>query len=290
MTNKIGDYVVGPIPVNYRPPSAAGASFPTTKILYNADQSKAYTEHFSDSNSHKPSFGCTKANPYNCVPKGTCTEAQKRDPYYINCLDRTVYLPYPGDHLFKFHRSSRLRDSGPLDTHLPLQVNELNGRTDYSISTPPSDQNEVLKLLAGDPDYPLARLYVSNSTIHFTGTGLYHFQVRPAFDFSYCGDSLYFTFWLYSATLPFPMGQVCLCGMALLIALWLFRALRISGESTLIDYRYYNANRPPDRVPLRDQYTDLADWDELVLETEVEKPKAGKRVPVKDVSKKNLLH
>ena len=81
--------------------------------------------------------------------------------------------------------------------------------------------------------------------------------------------------------------------MGLIVALWLFHALRVTGEATLIDYRRYTASRPPDRVPLHDVYVDAEDWDEIDLEAEVEAMDAKRVIPVEEdaegASKSNIV-
>ncbi|XP_055356491.1 cation channel sperm-associated auxiliary subunit beta-like isoform X2 [Paramacrobiotus metropolitanus] len=244
LTNKIGDPVLGPIPVNYRPPSDAdGIDFPRSPNVYNADVSQPVRTDFAAPDQfpvvYKQCDGC-------------CTEDMRRSMLLANseCLTQAVYLPFSGDHLFQL-RLDTGTSSGLLPPSEPVLVQELNNRTAFSIVLP-DGSHTTLDLLRARMGNTSGILVASNSTIRFTGTGLFHLRASALPESSYCTLSTEWMLWVYQAPLAFPLGQICQVVTLLVVSVWLFVVLTALGEATLVDRRRRTAQRMPDRIPLVD--------------------------------------
>ncbi|GAU99280.1 hypothetical protein RvY_10306 [Ramazzottius varieornatus] len=247
LRNKAGDLIVGPIPYNYSPTKVQSNCLGLSRI-YNVNPTMLFApanvSFWKDSLAYINEQN-TSAKTENC----NCTLNVGRRCSY-ECIDRAVYIPYPGDHIFKFHLQRFGEYLIDLQDDIPLHVAELNGRDDFSLTTPGKELTTLFSFLQSFPRYRNVRFAAPNSTIRFKGTGLFHFSVQILDGYSYCDTAATVLLWLYTANLPYPMGQVCFSGMTLILAVWLFAGGQAAAKKTLLDYKSASERRTQDRAPI----------------------------------------
>ncbi|XP_028391020.1 cation channel sperm-associated protein subunit beta-like [Dendronephthya gigantea] len=222
------------LPANYRPPSSRGVGIPMSSNLYNVHPEKPpYKERFEISRRTRVYKQCSgKSYRRHCdCRQGNIT--MSRLVAYSDCIS-TVYRLLYGE---IFRPNFSLVEDDAITKHFidPYYIVELNQRSDFQIL------NSTTFRIANHDSSITALQDRLNSSLEFTGGGLFHFRAYAVKEgYTLCDLTDEFILFIDDLPLPNPSRDVVRFTTAMLFVMASFFAY--------LWYLYYSDQRDQNRV------------------------------------------
>ncbi|KAL0246544.1 hypothetical protein GEMRC1_007756 [Eukaryota sp. GEM-RC1] len=182
------EFIMEPLPINYRPPSRFGKGIPISDNIYNADPSQDMYFNIDGRSKSTGSYKQCEESPE--LERCGCSEKSRVSQYEIetDCITHVYRVFYSDGFSLSFSVLEGDDELRSIDDKFYLH--ELNDRRDYCFAS------DTSSIDCTNFDEVSDFLMSTNDTIIFAGDELYHFRATFVSE-SLCNYQTDFVFWVF---------------------------------------------------------------------------------------------